>query len=302
MSRCLSPCASLITPPLRAQVDGIRLIETTRRRARRDAADAAGRSVSVAAGSPSVTFADDQKPRLVASADGGRTVVPAGGVGDNMMSLPPVGEEEDDHESPLDWPDSPLARVAHVVLFPLKAGMHYTIPDVRCPGGHHKWSGACIMSVVWLAGLSYLMCMCVESLGDVFHLSSATMGLTVGAAGTSFPNLYSSMLVARQGLGNMAVSNAFGSNVFNILIGLGLPWFMYILCVDGGDPYAGIRSSASLKGSIVLLIVLLAGFVVMLVSSSFVLRKWMAYLFIVMYIAFLVQVFVFPDVDYTPWE
>ena len=31
----------------------------------------------------------------------------------------------------------------------------------------------------------------------------------------------------------MAVSNAFGSNTFNILIGLGLPWLVYILAATG---------------------------------------------------------------------
>ena len=37
------------------------------------------------------------------------------------------------------------------------------------------------------------------------------------------------MIVARQGLGNMAVSNALGGNVFNIFMGLGLPWTLYTL-------------------------------------------------------------------------
>ena len=33
-----------------------------------------------------------------------------------------------------------------------------------------------------------------------------------------------SLIVAKQGLGNMSVSNAFGSNTFNIFIALALPW------------------------------------------------------------------------------
>ena len=51
------------------------------------------------------------------------------------------------------------------------------------------------------------------------------MGLTFTAIGTSLPNLFASVLVAKQGLGNMAVSNAFGSNTFNIFVALGFPWF-----------------------------------------------------------------------------
>lgn len=52
------------------------------------------------------------------------------------------------------------------------------------------------------------------------------------------PNLFASVLVARQGLGNMAVSNAFGSNTFNIFIALGFPWMIGTLlrpnCREGG--------------------------------------------------------------------
>jgi Ca2+/Na+ antiporter len=52
------------------------------------------------------------------------------------------------------------------------------------------------------------------------------VGLTFTAAGTSLPNLFASLIVAKQGLGNMSVSNAFGSNTFNIFIALALPWFI----------------------------------------------------------------------------
>ena len=33
-------------------------------------------------------------------------------------------------------------------------------------------------------------------------------------------------MVTRDGHGDMAVSNSIGSNVFDILLGLGLPWFL----------------------------------------------------------------------------
>jgi len=52
------------------------------------------------------------------------------------------------------------------------------------------------------------------------------MGLTVLSAGTSVPDALSSIMVAQRGLGDMAVSNALGSNVFDILLGLGFPYFI----------------------------------------------------------------------------
>lgn len=37
------------------------------------------------------------------------------------------------------------------------------------------------------------------------------------------------------GLGDMAISNSIGSNVFDILVGLGLPWTLQTLCIDYGS-------------------------------------------------------------------
>ena len=45
----------------------------------------------------------------------------------------------------------------------------------------------------------------------------------------------SSILVARDGFGDMAVSNAIGSNVFDINLGLGLP-FVIRIAIDAGKP------------------------------------------------------------------
>ena len=55
-----------------------------------------------------------------------------------------------------------------------------------------------------------------------------------------FPSLQdaiSSILVARDGFGDMAVSNAIGSNVFDINLGLGLP-FLIRTIVDGGKAFS----------------------------------------------------------------
>ncbi len=55
------------------------------------------------------------------------------------------------------------------------------------------------------------------------------IALTILAGGTSIPDLLSSLIVAKKGKADMAVSNAVGSNIFDILICLGLPWMVYIL-------------------------------------------------------------------------
>ena len=55
------------------------------------------------------------------------------------------------------------------------------------------------------------------------------MGYTILAAGTSVPDLLSSVIVARMGEGDMAVSSSIGSNIFDILVGLPLPWLCFSL-------------------------------------------------------------------------
>lgn len=52
------------------------------------------------------------------------------------------------------------------------------------------------------------------------------MGLTFLAAGTSVPEAVSSVIVTNQGHGAMGISNSIGSNTFDILLCLGLPWFV----------------------------------------------------------------------------
>lgn len=45
------------------------------------------------------------------------------------------------------------------------------------------------------------------------------MGLTFLAAGTSVPDLITSVIVAKKGCGDMAVSSSVGSNIFDITVG-----------------------------------------------------------------------------------
>merc|ERR1712117_810616 len=54
-------------------------------------------------------------------------------------------------------------------------------------------------------------------------------GLTFLAAGTSVPDLITSVLVAKEGKGDMAVSSSIGSNLFDVTVGLPVPWLLYTI-------------------------------------------------------------------------
>ena len=54
------------------------------------------------------------------------------------------------------------------------------------------------------------------------HVSDSVIGLTIVAGGTSLPELATSVVAARKGRSAIAIGNVIGSNVFNILMILGL--------------------------------------------------------------------------------
>ena len=55
--------------------------------------------------------------------------------------------------------------------------------------------------------------------GDTVGIPPEVMGLTFLAAGTSIPDLITSVIVARKGFGDMAVSSSVGSNIFDVTVG-----------------------------------------------------------------------------------
>ncbi|MEA2033699.1 MAG: calcium/sodium antiporter [Euryarchaeota archaeon] len=60
--------------------------------------------------------------------------------------------------------------------------------------------------------------------GSLGWLSEALFSLIIIAIATSIPDLFVSVEAARKGMGSLAVSNAVGSNIFDILVGIGLPF------------------------------------------------------------------------------
>jgi sodium/potassium/calcium exchanger 2 len=114
-------------------------------------------------------------------------------------------------------------------LLPLVASTTFTIPDVRRHG--MQKGKACyfafFLSIAWIGIYSYFMVGWAELVGDFVGIPAYIMGLTFLAAGTSVPDLLSSVIVARMGEGDMAVSSSIGSNIFDILVGLPLPWIAF---------------------------------------------------------------------------
>jgi len=145
----------------------------------------------------------------------------------------------------------------YIVVLPLVAMMTFTVPDVRRPGMGRWCYLSFLLSIAWIGGFSYFMVEWTETIGNTIGIPSVIMGLTVLAAGTSVPDLLSSVIVARRGSGDMAVSSSIGSNIFDILVGLPFPWILYTAIKKKPVSISSdglVRSLLILVGMIVLVI------------------------------------------------
>lgn len=145
----------------------------------------------------------------------------------------------------LKWPKEKgvKAKILFVFTCPLLVMLYFTIPDTRKEYWKNYFFLSFLLSIVWIAIFSVLMVWFATVLGDILGISTDVMGLVFLSAGTSIPDLLSSVIVARQGLGNMAVSSSIGSNIFDILVGLPLPWLVYSI-------YRGVAATVSVEGCV----------------------------------------------------
>ncbi|XP_052506384.1 sodium/potassium/calcium exchanger 3 [Budorcas taxicolor] len=147
-------------------------------------------------------------------------------------------EDEEDEEgpyTPFDPPSGKLETVKWAFTWPLSFVLYFTVPNCNKPRWEKWFMVTFASSTLWIAAFSYMMVWMVTIIGYTLGIPDVIMGITFLAAGTSVPDCMASLIVARQGMGDMAVSNSIGSNVFDILIGLGLPWALQTLAVDYGS-------------------------------------------------------------------
>lgn len=88
------------------------------------------------------------------------------------------------------------------------------------------------VSILLIALLCWVLVESAIGISVILDIPEVVIALTVLAVGTSVPDMVSSVIVAKQGRAGMAVSNAIGSNIFDIFIGLGLPWLVKIMIID----------------------------------------------------------------------
>uniref|UniRef100_A0A672T252 Sodium/potassium/calcium exchanger 3-like n=1 Tax=Sinocyclocheilus grahami TaxID=75366 RepID=A0A672T252_SINGR len=143
-------------------------------------------------------------------------------------------------------------QVRWVLSWPLGCLLYYSVPNCVLPRWERWFMVTFVASTLWIAVFSYLMVWMVTIISFTLDIPDVVMGITFLAAGTSVPDCMASLIVARQGMGDMAVSNSIGSNIFDILLGLGFPWALRTLVVDYGSTV--FINSKGLLYSVILLL------------------------------------------------
>ncbi|XP_041574346.2 sodium/potassium/calcium exchanger 1 isoform X2 [Taeniopygia guttata] len=193
--------------------------------------------------------------------------------------------DENDEPLSLEWPESRTKQAIYLFLFPIVFPLWSTLPDVRNLESKKFFVITFFGSILWIAAFSYLMVWWAHQVGETIGISEEIMGLTILAAGTSIPDLITSVIVARKGLGDMAVSSSVGSNIFDITVGLPVPWFLFSI-FNGLSPVA--VSSNGLFCAIVLLFLMLLFVIVSIAACKWKMNKLLGLTMFALYFVFLI--------------
>ena len=200
-------------------------------------------------------------------------------------------EEEDDDEEEEEDEDNNDSRVLSFFKLDLE---HAVIGDNKMTNGN-SWK-LLIVSTIFIAIACYYLVEAAELFAHEIGIASYFVAVIIVAAASSVPDTILSMKDAKKGNYDDAVSNALGSNIFDICFALGLPLFLYAII------YGPIIIPADVVSNIVelrllLLFLTIGAFLIFFFGSG--MGKKKAYGLLVMYSFF--TVFIIARAYEMPW-
>ncbi|XP_071845941.1 sodium/potassium/calcium exchanger 5-like [Apostichopus japonicus] len=167
--------------------------------------------------------------------------------------LDPNNNKSEEDSSVFDVPSSLLRMIPWLISLPMFVAFYLTIPDPKKKRWRRCYPITFVIALLWIGSLTFILVWMVTVIGYELGINDTIMGLTLLAAGASTPDTILSVIAAREGFGDMAVSHSIGSNIFDILIGLGVPWFIKTVIIKF-DSKVTIYSGAILYISVLLLL------------------------------------------------
>lgn len=128
--------------------------------------------------------------------------------------------------------DGKLSRIDAIILLVLFAAYMFLLfknakndPTEEEAPKQYSWFKSILLSVIGVAAIiggGQLVVNSATSIAKSLNMSDTLIGLTIVAIGTSLPELVTSIVAARKNEPGIAMGNAVGSCIFNILFILGL--------------------------------------------------------------------------------
>ncbi|XP_012156283.1 sodium/potassium/calcium exchanger 3 isoform X2 [Ceratitis capitata] len=200
-------------------------------------------------------------------------------------------DEVEEHYQLLHYPKdkSCFAQFTWIIIWPIHLLFRIAIPDCKKTKNNKIFPLTFIMCIVWIGSLSYVVAWMITIIGDTLKIPDSVMGITFLAAGTSVPEAVSSVIVAKRGHGSMGICNSIGSNTFDILLCLGVPWLIKAVFfpIQEGQNYVGINS-AGLEYSAITLLSTLFLLYITFSFNKFKLDRKVGMACLVMYLVFMI--------------
>jgi Ca2+/Na+ antiporter len=181
-----------------------------------------------------------------------------------------------------------------IIQLPFIVVLCLTIPDLSKDKFKAFYPLTFFMCIVWLGVLCWLMAALATAIGCVWEIDPVVMGILLLAVGTSVPDAIASMVVAKQGEGDMAIANAIGSNVFDILLGLGTPNFLARTIpwsgkdIAGEAPGCGNDVSREMLFDLGVLYLAVVAFLGTLIFNKWKMNKTVAFFLLVIYAVYVI--------------
>ncbi|KAH8399820.1 hypothetical protein KR215_003238 [Drosophila sulfurigaster] len=200
-------------------------------------------------------------------------------------------EQEQEGYSLFTYPKgtSCFAQFTWLIIWPIHLLFRIAIPDCKKDKSNRIFPLTFFMCIVWIGSLSYVVAWMITIIGDTLKIPDSVMGITFLAAGTSVPEAVSSVIVAKRGHGSMGICNSIGSNTFDILLCLGVPWLIKAVFfpILPGQNYVAINS-AGLEYSAITLLSTLFLLYLTFSMNKFKLDKKVGIACLVIYLVFMV--------------
>jgi len=183
----------------------------------------------------------------------------------------------------------PVWVIVELVGFVFAIIIFFTTKNYVRPSVYYNFlfvADAFIMSILWIYLIANELVSLLETIGLLFDVSVALLGMTVLAWGNSISDMVADVVVARQGYPGMGIAACFGGPMFNMMIGLGAS-ITYYGIVHGGKPFSAAIQTETFLSFGTLIVSLVSTLIVLPLTKFTFLRPYAAYLLLV-YIVFTV--------------